>query len=94
MEEALIPFVVNPGVIKQLAPGVKEVYDPSPLGSCSIPQALGVSMECNARGDESRVKKGNVFHNSWQGTTRASNECISSVWDTAEVVLPSRQGCS
>lgn len=94
MEEALIPFVVNPGVIKQLAPGVKEVCGPSPLGSCSIPQALGVSMECNARGDESRVKKGNVFHNSWQGTTRASNECMSSVWDIAKVILPSRQGCS
>lgn len=69
MEEALIPFVVNPGMVKQLALGMKEVCGPSLLNSCSIPQALGVSMECSTRGDERRVKKGIVLHNLWQGTT-------------------------
>lgn len=47
MEEALIPFMVIPGVLKQLALGVKEVCGPSLLSSCSIPEALGVSMEYN-----------------------------------------------
>lgn len=62
--------------------------------SCSVPWALGVSVELDARGNESRVKKGNVHHNSWQGTTRSSDEHLSSAQGIAEVTLPSGQSCS
>lgn len=88
MEEVLILFMVKPGEVKQLAQGMKEVCGPSLLSSCPIPQALGVSMECNTRADESRVKKGIVLPNYWQGTTQASNECIPFVWGTAKFTSP------
>ena len=91
----LIRFMVNPGVIKRLlVPGGEEVCGPSPLCSCSVPQALGVSVERKARGDESGVKKGNVHRDSWQGTTRSSDEHLSSAQSAAKVMLPSRQSCS
>lgn len=91
----LIPFVVYPGVIKQLlVPGMEEVCGPSPVCSCSAPQALGVSVGNNARGDESRVKKGNVHRNSRQGTTWSSDEHLSSARGAAKVTLPSGQSCS
>lgn len=48
------------------------------LFSCSVPQALSISVECNARGDESEVKKGNAHHNSWQGTTWSTHEHLCS----------------
>lgn len=47
MEEVPIPFMVKPGEVRQLALGMKEVCGLSLLSSCPIPQALGVSMECN-----------------------------------------------
>lgn len=91
----LVPFLVKPGVMEQLlVPGVEEVCGPSPLCSCSVPRALGVSVELDARGDESEVKKGNVHHDSWQGTTRSSDEHLSSAQGIVGVTLPSGQSCS
>ena len=79
-------------MVKQLlVPGVEEVCGPSPLCSCSVPQALGVSLEHGAWGDEGRVRKGRVHHNSWQGTTCSSSEHLSSTWDMAEVGVPGGQ---
>lgn len=66
----------------------------SPLFSRSVPQALSISVERNARGDKSEVKKGNAHRNLWQGTTWSSDEHLSSARGAAEVTLPGRQSRS